>query len=106
MKRINVILILILLLAVFPTKSNAHNGARDELGGHFRSADCMYLLHSPTALAKTAKTIDELIALIKANNTNKKCGAVLTADKLDLEGYTFPSPPKSGDKFKFSHLKV
>jgi competence protein ComEC len=97
MRKIHSIIILFLLLAVFPTQSNAHNGARDELGGHFRSSDCMYLLHSPTALAKTAKTIDELIALIRANNSNKKCGATLTADKIDLEGYTFPSPPKTDD---------
>jgi competence protein ComEC len=96
-RKINIILILILLLAVFPTQSNAHNGARDELGGHFRSSDCMYLLHSPTALAKSAKTIEELISLIRVYNSNKKCGDVLTANKLDLEGYTFPIP-ESGDK--------
>jgi competence protein ComEC len=94
MRKIHSIIILFLILAVFPTHSNAHNGARDELGGHFRSADCMYLLHSPTALAKSAKNIDELIALIKTHNSNKKCGATLTADKIDLEGYTFPGPPE------------
>jgi competence protein ComEC len=97
MRKIHSIIILFLLLAVFPTQSNAHSGAKDELGGHFRSSDCMYLLHSPTALAKTAQTIDELITLIRANNTNKKCLATLTADKIDLEGYAFPSPPKSDD---------
>jgi competence protein ComEC len=97
MRKINVILILFLFLAVFPTQSNAHNGARDELGGHYRSSDCMYLLHAPTALAKSANTIDELIALIKIHNSNKKCGATLTADKIDLEGYKFPDPPKSDD---------
>ncbi|MHC0037921.1 ComEC/Rec2 family competence protein [Pseudoneobacillus sp. C159] len=98
MRKIHGILILILLFAVFPTQSIAHNGARDELGGHFRTSDCMYLLHSPTALARTAANIDELIALIKIHNSNKKCGATLTADKIDLEGYKFPSPPNSEDQ--------
>jgi micrococcal nuclease len=77
----------ILLLSFFPQSSSAHNGAKDELGGHFRNADCMYLLHSPTALTKTAKTKADLVGLIKKNNTNKKCLATLTVDKIDLEGY-------------------
>jgi micrococcal nuclease len=81
----------ILLLSFFPSSSSAHNGAKDELGGHFRNADCMYLLHSPTALAKTAKTKADLVVLITKNNTNKKCVAMLTIDKIDLEGYSLPT---------------
>jgi micrococcal nuclease len=78
----------IFLLSIFPSLTLAHNGGKDELGGHFRNADCLYLLHNPTALAKTAKTKSDLIALIKKNNTNKKCLATLTIDKVDLEGNT------------------
>jgi micrococcal nuclease len=85
------ILTAILLLTIFPYSSSAHNGARDELGGHFRNADCMYLLHSPTALVKTAKTKNDLVALIQKNNTNKKCVATLTVYKIDLEGYELPT---------------
>jgi micrococcal nuclease len=84
------ILTAILLITIFPGSSSAHNGARDELGGHFRNADCMYLLHSPTSLVKTAKTKNDLVALIQKNNTNKKCVATLTVNKIDLEGYEFP----------------
>ncbi|MFD2443937.1 thermonuclease family protein [Bacillus sp. CGMCC 1.16607] len=68
----------------------AHNGGRDELGGHFRSSDCMYLLHEPTLLSKTAINIDELLALIKKHN-GSKCVASLTVNKIDLEGYIFAS---------------
>lgn len=81
----------ILFLSLFPSLSNAHSGGKDELGGHFRNADCRYLLHSPTALAKTAKTKADLVTLIKKNNTNKKCVATLTVDRIDLEGYTLPT---------------
>jgi endonuclease YncB( thermonuclease family) len=85
------ILTAILLISIFPQSSSAHNGAKDELGGHFRNADCMYLLHSPTALVKTAKTKNDLMTLIQKNNTNKKCVAALTVDKIELEGYELPT---------------
>ncbi|MBP1942273.1 thermonuclease family protein [Cytobacillus luteolus] len=81
----------LLISILLPTQSFAHNGKKDELGGHFRSSDCAYLLHSPTELARSAKNMNELIALIKANNTNEKCKALLSPDTVDLEGYSFPS---------------
>ena len=34
--------------------------------------------------------MDELIELIHQNNSNEKCKASLTADTIDLEGYSFP----------------
>lgn len=90
-KLMSFIIIAFFLLSLSPNHSSAHNGARDELGGHFRSSDCMYLLHSPTALAKTAKTKSELVNLIKKHNSNKQCGATLTVNKIDLEGYSLPN---------------
>jgi micrococcal nuclease len=78
--------IAIIFISLFPFHSSAHSGAKDELGGHFRNADCHYLLHSPTSLAKTAKNMSELLGLIQKNNTNKKCGPTLTVDKIVLEG--------------------
>jgi micrococcal nuclease len=83
------LVIAIIISSLFPSQSFAHNGKRDELGGHFRSADCMYLLHSPTELAKTAKNISELVSLIKKHNSNTKCN--VSESTIDLEGYQFPS---------------
>jgi micrococcal nuclease len=91
LKKVISLIVMALLLTMVPSFSSAHNGARDELGGHFRNSDCMYLLHSPTALAKKAKTKAELVELIKRNNSNKKCLATLTVDKVDLEGYKLPT---------------
>jgi endonuclease YncB( thermonuclease family) len=71
------------------TPTFAHPGALDELGGHFRRADCTYLLHHPTSLARKAKNMQELIALIKKYNSNSKCTRGLNASKVDLEGFTF-----------------
>jgi endonuclease YncB( thermonuclease family) len=85
------LLLLLLFTSLFPTISSAHNGARDELGGHFRRADCVYLLHDPTPLAQSAKNIDELIVLIKQNNSNSQCVSNLSPSTIDLEGYSFPS---------------
>jgi len=87
----SVLLLLLLFTSLFPTISNAHNGARDELGGHFRRADCVYLLHSPTPLAESAKNINELISLIKQNNSNSQCVSNLSPSTIDLEGFTFPN---------------
>lgn len=72
---------------MFPAQSEAHNGARDELGGHFRNADCVYLLHDPSDIAKSAANMDELIQLIKRYSSNSSCTSQLTAAKVDLEGY-------------------
>ncbi len=77
------------------TPSFAHPGALDELGGHFRRADCTYLLHNPTSLARKAKNMQELIALIKKYNSNSKCTRVLNASKVDLEGFTFSNSQPS-----------
>ncbi|MED3723858.1 thermonuclease family protein [Geobacillus stearothermophilus] len=71
------------------TPTFAHPGALDELGGHFRRADCTYLLHHPTSLARKAKNMQELIALIKKYNSNSKCTRGLTPSKVNLEGFTF-----------------
>ncbi|WP_433750806.1 thermonuclease family protein [Falsibacillus pallidus] len=95
---------LLILLTILATTAEAHRGARDELGGHFRNADCTYLLHDPTPLAKTAKTMDQLVSLIRQNNSNSKCAAGFNASKIDLEGHTLSgntastspaSPPKT-----------
>lgn len=77
------------IFTFFPNHSEAHNGALDKLGGHFRNADCTYLLHKPTSLAKTVKTKEELVSLIKKHSTNK-CKNTLTAKKIDTEGYKLP----------------
>ncbi|GGB52922.1 thermonuclease family protein [Fictibacillus barbaricus] len=80
---------IITLLLIQSVTVSAHPGGRDELGGHFRRADCVYMLHSPTALAESAKNMDQLIALIKQNNSNSKCVNNLSASTIDLEGFTF-----------------
>ncbi len=81
-------MITLVLMSILPFQAWAHNGSRDELGGHFRRADCVYLLHEPTGLAKSATNISELITLIKKHNSNS-CTSGLTESKVDLEGYTF-----------------
>jgi len=80
---------------IFPNNFECTQWSRDELGGHFRRADCVYLLHNPTPLAESAKNIKELIALIKQNNSNSQCVSNLPASTVDLEGYTFPSATKA-----------
>jgi endonuclease YncB( thermonuclease family) len=81
-------MIILAFMSIFPVQVWAHNGSRDELGGHFRRADCMYLLHEPTELAKSATNMTELITLIKKHNSNS-CANGLTESKVELEGYTF-----------------
>ncbi|QED50117.1 nuclease [Cytobacillus dafuensis] len=83
---------------ILPTLTAAHNGARDELGGHFRKADCVYLLHEPSSLAKTAANMDELIQLIKKYNSNSSCASGLSKENVDLEGYSFPNQNETGQK--------
>ena len=83
------LVIIIMTLSYLPTLALAHNGGRDELGGHFRRADCVYILHEPSPLAKTATNLTELLALIKENNSNSACIENLSQSTIDLEGYTF-----------------
>lgn len=95
-------MIFAILMAFFilPNIATAHNGTRDELGGHFRNADCVYLLHEPTSLAKSAQNISELINLIQQYNSNTDCNTGLNEERIDLEGYSFsgeesePSQPE------------
>lgn len=82
------IMITLVLMSILPFQALAHNGSRDELGGHFRRADCVYLLHEPTELAKSATNVSDLITLIKQHNSNS-CASGLTENKVDLEGYAF-----------------
>lgn len=96
-RQINIFLLTILFFSLFSINTYAHNGPRDELGGHFRTADCMYLLHNPTELAQSANNIDELIQLIKENNSNTTCSSQLTSEYVDLEGYEFKKK-NSGQK--------
>jgi len=81
-------MITLVFMSILPLQTWAHNGSRDELGGHFRRADCVYLLHEPTELAKSATNMSELITLIKKYNSNS-CASGVTESKVDLEGYTF-----------------
>ncbi|WPZ17895.1 thermonuclease family protein [Geobacillus subterraneus] len=75
------------LMILFPASVFAHPGTLDELGGHFRNSDCTYLLHEPTALAKQAKTKEELIKLIQTYNGNERCKRNLTPERIDLDGH-------------------
>lgn len=72
-----------------PENASAHNGGLDELGGHFRSGDCSYLLHEPTQIAKSASNMEDLIKLIMQYNSNA-CAEELNERKVELEGYNFP----------------
>jgi len=72
-----------------PAIASAHNGGLDELGGHFRSADCVYLLHEPTKIAKNATNMEDLTKLIMQYNSNA-CAEELNESKVELEGYNFP----------------
>lgn len=98
----NITLTFTIILAIFllPNLASAHNGGRDELGGHFRRADCTYLLHDPTKIVKSAKNMTELISLINQYNSNSDCTDGLSESKVDLEGYAFPTErstsPNSG----------
>jgi micrococcal nuclease len=60
----------------------AHPGAREELGGHFKRANCTYHFHSPTKLTKN-KTKAQIVSLIKKYNSNNKCTRGLTEKKVD-----------------------
>jgi micrococcal nuclease len=80
---------LLLMLMVFgysSTVSLAHNGDLDELGGHFRNKDCVYLLHEPTSLVESASSVKELIDLIQEYNSND-CKNSLTVERIDLGEY-------------------
>ena len=88
-KKCSVIFAILMAFFILPILASAHNGSRDELGGHFRNADCVYILHEPTSIAKSAANIGELIRLIDQYNNNSDCAAGLSEEKIDLEGYTF-----------------
>jgi micrococcal nuclease len=79
---------IILAYLFLPGIASAHNGGLDELGGHFRSSDCVYLLHEPTEIAKSAPNMEGLIKLIMQYNSND-CAEQLNKSKVELEGYTF-----------------
>lgn len=101
MKKFVSALVIIVFTAIFPGNSFAHRGTLDELGGHFRNADCVYLLHEPTSIAMQAKNKTELAQLIKKHNSNSKCVQQLTVDKIDLQGHTLggtASPAASSSK--------
>ncbi|MED3723412.1 thermonuclease family protein [Geobacillus stearothermophilus] len=93
MKRMMIMIVCLVLMA--PIYAAAHRGELDELGGHFRNSDCTYLLHEPTALAKQAKTKEELVQLIQKYNGNERCKRNLTPDRIDLDGHALGG--KEGD---------
>lgn len=91
MKKVNIAAVLVAVLlffSVFPNVSEAHRGTLDKLGGHFQNSNCDYLLHSPTPLAKSAKTKTQLLSMIKTYSSNK-CKNSLTVNKIQLT-YALP----------------
>ncbi|MBM6619108.1 thermonuclease family protein [Bacillus sp. RD4P76] len=90
---------ILLLFTSSPLQVDAHNGALDKLGGHFRNSDCTYLLHKPTSLAKSAKTKAALLTLIKKYSSNS-CKNSLTTSKIDSGSIKLPTgtvaAPKPG----------
>ncbi len=90
------LLFMVLFISSFDIDNSlAHRGSLDELGGHFRNKDCVYLLHEPTELVRSVSTVDELVALIQQFNSND-CKNGLTADRIDLEGFTLGNSPFTG----------
>jgi micrococcal nuclease len=74
--------VLVLFFGSFTT-GYAHSGGKDELGGHFKRADCTYHFHGKTSLAQ-GKTKKQLIPIIKKYNSNNKCTKTLTESKITL----------------------
>jgi micrococcal nuclease len=99
-----IVFTVIMMLDLNAMSSYAHNGDRDELGGHFRNKDCMYLLHDPTTLAKSAQNIQEVILLIQQYNSND-CKNSLTANMVDLEGYLFEAGTSSSPNHSSAEAK-
>jgi micrococcal nuclease len=95
MRKFLTIALSLVMLFGLVTPTFAHPGALDKLGGHFRKADCTYLLHNPTSIARKAKNMQELIALIKKYNSNSTCTRKLNASKVNLEGFTFSNSRSS-----------
>ena len=92
-KTLLTVTLFVLIFSFFPKQSEAHSGALDKLGGHFNNSNCSYLLHKPTALAKTAKTKSALLSLIKTYSSNK-CKNTLTVNKILTEStYSLPNTP-------------
>jgi micrococcal nuclease len=99
-KHISYVVAILIAMLILPQLASAHNGSRDELGGHFRSMDCVYFLHEPTSLAKNAINMKELIRLINQYNSNADCASGLSESKVDLEGYTFPVESSSSTEIE------
>ncbi|KDE46215.1 nuclease [Geobacillus sp. CAMR12739] len=78
----------IVTVVVVKRKPNSQRGLMKRCVGHFRGSDCVYLLHEPTALAKQAKTKQELVQLIQTYNGNERCKRHLTPERIDLDGHT------------------
>lgn len=94
-----VVFVVLVTFQLWALSSYAHNGALDELGGHFINKDCVYLLHEPTSLTHSTNNIKELMNLIQQYNSND-CKHGLTESKVDLEGYTFGSEPSASNATK------
>jgi micrococcal nuclease len=94
-KNYSVLFAILMAFFILPNLVSAHNGLRDGLGGHFSNADCTYMLHEPTSIAKSAANIAELIRLIHQYNSNSDCADGLSEERIDLEGYTFPGGESS-----------
>ncbi|WP_456279546.1 thermonuclease family protein [Bacillus sp. AK128] len=99
------LLFVLFLLVTNSTVSFAHNGSLDELGGHFRNSDCVYLLHEPTSLVQSATNIEELIVLIKEYNSNN-CKNSLTEDRVDLGEFKLGGSGTSNKKSETSQAST
>ena len=66
--------------------ANAHSGRTDELGGHFVSKTGEYHFHSYKALAKNAKSKQNIINLIVQNNTSAK-NYYVTKNSINWNSY-------------------
>lgn len=49
---------------------SAHNGKRDDLGGHFKAADGIYHFHAKSNLLKGSESKQEIVNMIKKHNSN------------------------------------
>jgi micrococcal nuclease len=82
MKKYIVTAIMCTTLFIGINEAFAHSGGKDELGGHFRRADCTSHFHGATNLTKN-KSKAQIIALIKKHNSNNKCTRGLTEKKVN-----------------------
>lgn len=99
-KLLSVLLALTLILSVAPLGTDAHNGARDELGGHFAAKTGTYHFHEKSSLLMSAKSKQEVVNLIKKYNSNASTYNV-SVNSIDWTTYTatgYTSP--AGKTFK------